>query len=49
MRTGYTFAPGDWTWRLGDETDLPGAPDVGLKGFYIRVMIGGWGRTATES
>ena len=36
VRVGYTFWPGDWTW------DVPGGPDVAIRGAYVRVLVGGW-------
>lgn len=46
LRTGYAVSPGGWDWKLNDETDVPGGPQIGISGPYVRVMLGGWGRDA---
>jgi hypothetical protein len=38
-RLGYLFAPYKGEWE-----DVLGGPDIGLEGFYFRLMIGGGGR-----
>jgi hypothetical protein len=43
MRTGYIFSPFDGDWNFEGET-LPGGPDLGLTGAYLRLTIGGGGR-----
>ena len=49
LRTGYTFAPGDWDWKLFAEDDVLNGPNIGVEGFYVRLGIGGWGRRETEN
>ncbi|HET9948890.1 MAG TPA: hypothetical protein VFQ22_08210 [Longimicrobiales bacterium] len=43
VRAGYTFAPGDTSWRLDAINDVAGGPDLLMRGPYVRVAIGGWG------
>lgn len=43
LRSGYIFSPFDGDWSFKDEI-LPGGPDLGLTGAYIRLTIGGGGR-----
>lgn len=45
LKAGYTLSPGRWGWKVDDDFSAPGGPDVGIEGFYVRVMIGGWGRS----
>ncbi len=40
LRAGYTSPLGDTKWRSGPE-DVIGAPELGLKGGYARLAIGG--------
>lgn len=42
MRTGYAYSPADWNWKHGG-VDVPGGPGMGVRGFYVRLMIGGTG------
>lgn len=44
FRAGYAFSPGDWDWELNDQTELPGGPQLGISGPYVRFMLGGWSR-----
>lgn len=43
LRTGYIFSPFHGDWDFKGET-LPGGPDPGLTGAYIRLTIGGGGQ-----
>ncbi len=43
LRSGYILAPFHGDWHFKGET-LPGGPDPGLTGAYIRLTIGGGGR-----
>lgn len=38
LRLGYTWSP-NYNWSL-DNTNIPGAPDVGINGYFIRLSIG---------
>lgn len=40
LRAGYMTRLGDTKWRSGPEA-VTGAPDLGLKGAYVRLTIGG--------
>jgi hypothetical protein len=40
LRAGYAMPLGDTRWRSGPE-DVIGAPDIGLRGAYLRLTIGG--------
>jgi hypothetical protein len=40
LRAGYMTRLGDTKWRSGPE-DVTGAPELGLKGAYVRLTIGG--------
>jgi hypothetical protein len=42
LRAGYIFSPFEGDWKFEGET-LPGGPDFGITGPYIRLMIGGGG------
>jgi len=48
MRTGYAYSPADWDWKHGD-VDVPGGPGMGVRGFYVRLMIGGTGSGLVSS
>ena len=45
LRGGYIFSPFEGDWKFEGET-LPGGPDLGITGPYIRLTIGGggWGK-----
>lgn len=43
LQAGYTFAPGNSSWRLDAINTVAGGPDTKLQGFYVRLSIGGWG------
>jgi hypothetical protein len=43
LRSGYIFSPFNGDWDFKGET-LPGGPEPGLNGAYIRLTIGGGGR-----
>jgi hypothetical protein len=40
LRAGYMSPLGDTKWRSGPE-DVAGAPELGLKGAYVRLTLGG--------
>lgn len=40
LRAGYMTPLGDTKWRSGSE-DVVGAPELGLKGAYVRLTLGG--------
>jgi hypothetical protein len=40
LRAGYVAPIGDTKWRSGTE-DVTGAPELGLKGAYVRLTLGG--------
>lgn len=40
LRAGYVAPIGDTKWRSGRE-DVTGAPELGLKGAYVRLTLGG--------
>ncbi len=40
LRAGYMTRLGDTKWRSGPE-DVTGAPELGLKGAYVRLTLGG--------
>jgi hypothetical protein len=40
LRAGYMATLGDTKWRSGPE-DVVGAPELGLKGAYVRLTLGG--------
>ncbi len=40
LRAGYMTSIGDTKWRSGPE-DVIGAPELGLKGAYVRLTLGG--------
>ncbi|MBN2415500.1 hypothetical protein JXO52_06645 [bacterium] len=42
VRAGYTFSPFSGGWSVGD-VEVTGAPEIGITGPYIRIMIGGGG------
>ena len=42
VRAGYTFAPFKSGWSMGD-IEIAGAPETGITGPYVRVIIGGGG------
>ena len=42
LRAGYTFSPFKGAWTM-DELEIAGAPEMGITGPYIRLMIGGGG------
>lgn len=44
LQAGYTFAPGDSSWKLDHINTVAGGPEMKMQGFYIRLAIGGWGR-----
>jgi hypothetical protein len=44
LRGGYAYSLGDWEWKLNDDTEVPGGPQLGTRGVYLRLMLGGWGR-----
>ena len=44
---GYTFAPMKGQWQMNQVT-VSGGPEVGVDGFYIRLMIGGGGMKKTN-
>jgi hypothetical protein len=43
-RVGYAYSPDGWDWQFNDGVEATGGPDVGIRGFYVRVMVGGWNR-----
>ena len=40
LRAGYMTSLGGTKWRSGPE-DVVGAPELGLKGAYVRLTLGG--------
>jgi hypothetical protein len=42
LRAGYQFSFTDSKWQM-HEMDVQGDPQAGMSGFYIRVVLGGWG------
>jgi hypothetical protein len=40
LRAGYMTPLGDTKWRSGPE-NVVGAPELGLKGAYVRLTLGG--------
>lgn len=42
LRAGYTLSPFKGGWDM-DEIEISGAPEIGITGPYIRLMIGGGG------
>ena len=42
VRAGYTFSPFKGDWNM-DDLEISGAPETGITGPYIRLMIGGGG------
>jgi hypothetical protein len=40
LRAGYTLSPFKGGWEM-DEIEISGAPEIGITGPYIRLMIGG--------
>jgi hypothetical protein len=47
LQGGYTFAPGEPSWRLDGLNSVAGGPELKIEGFYIRLSIGG-GRRGGE-
>ncbi len=47
LRVGYTLSPFKGSWKM-DEIEISGAPEIGITGPYIRLMIGGGGIGKTE-
>jgi len=43
LRIGYTFAPIKGSWEMDGGIEISGAPEIGITGPYIRLMIGGGG------
>jgi len=43
LRLGYVFSTNGGDWRLDDRNDVSNAPDLGLGGPFLALMIGGWG------
>jgi hypothetical protein len=43
VHVGYTFAPGDTSWKLDGINSVAGGPTLQIEGPYVRVSIGGWG------
>lgn len=45
LRGGYVYSPFEADWKFEGET-LPGGPDLGITGPYVRILIGGggWGK-----
>jgi hypothetical protein len=48
LRAGYTYSPNDWDWKVNNDTDAPGGPEIGVRGAYLRLMFGGWGRRGSN-
>ena len=44
LRIGYTFSPIKGDWKLEDN-DVSGGPDIGVTGPYLKLMIGGGGKS----
>ncbi|PIP13880.1 MAG: hypothetical protein COT45_01025 [bacterium (Candidatus Stahlbacteria) CG08_land_8_20_14_0_20_40_26] len=42
IRAGYTYAPTQADWKMGD-MDVLGGPDIGVTGPYIHLIFGGAG------
>lgn len=42
VRAGFAYSPADWEWEE-DDVVAPGWPGMGIRGFYVRLMIGGVG------
>jgi hypothetical protein len=42
VRFGYGYTFGESDWSMG-EINVVDGPDVGINGFFIRFLIGGWG------
>jgi hypothetical protein len=40
LRAGYTISPFKGSWKM-DEIEISGAPEIGITGPYIRLMLGG--------
>ena len=43
LRLGYIFSTTSGDWRLDDRNDVSNAPELGLGGPFITLMLGGWG------
>ncbi len=42
IRAGYTYSVSKTDWDMGD-INISGGPDIGISGFYVRLVIGGFG------
>jgi hypothetical protein len=42
IRVGYTYSVTKTDWDMGD-INISGGPDIGISGFYIRFIVGGYG------
>jgi hypothetical protein len=43
-RAGYVFATDPDEWKLNEEGDVAGVPEVSFSGPFAGLMLGGWGR-----
>ena len=43
VQAGYTFAPGQSSWKLDGLNSVAGGPTFQIEGPYVRLSIGGWG------
>jgi hypothetical protein len=43
LRLGYVFSTTSGDWRLDDRNDVSNAPELGLGGPFLTLMLGGWG------
>ena len=42
VRAGYQFSFTDSKWKM-HEMDIHGDPGAGMSGFFVRIVLGGWG------
>lgn len=45
LQAGYTFTPGDTSWDLDGINSVAGGPELQIEGPYLRLSVGGWGRS----
>lgn len=43
IKAGYLFSPVVGDWKMAGEVGMSNGPKVGVDGFYIQIMLGGFG------